>query len=93
MLLSVSTVDVFTEHHVLFKLVLDLMRLFQVSTYALLVEDVLEVISDVVVVHEDAASRIQRLTKVPYHPMCLNFPVHIMLIFLFLIRNKVFIDL
>lgn len=36
------------------------------STYALLVEDVLEVISDVVVVHEDAASRIQRLTKVPY---------------------------
>lgn len=34
------------------------------STYALLVEDVLEVISDVVVVHEDAASRIQRLTKV-----------------------------
>ncbi|KAG6595550.1 hypothetical protein SDJN03_12103, partial [Cucurbita argyrosperma subsp. sororia] len=34
-----------------------------VSTYALLVEDVLEVISDVVVVHEDAASRIQRLTK------------------------------
>lgn len=37
------------------------------STYALLVEDVLEVISDVVVVHEDAASRIQRLTKVPFY--------------------------
>ncbi|KAL7583033.1 hypothetical protein Lser_V15G42929 [Lactuca serriola] len=34
-----------------------------VSTYALLVEDVLEVVSDTVVVHEAAASRIQRLTK------------------------------
>ncbi|KAK0584450.1 hypothetical protein LWI29_013458 [Acer saccharum] len=34
-----------------------------VSTYALLVEDVLEVISDTVVVHEAAALRIQRLTK------------------------------
>ncbi|KAK3212793.1 hypothetical protein Dsin_017499 [Dipteronia sinensis] len=34
-----------------------------VSTYALLVEDVLEVISDMVVVHEAAALRIQRLTK------------------------------
>lgn len=34
-----------------------------VSTYALLVEDVLEVFSDTVVVHEAAASRIQRLTK------------------------------
>ncbi|GMI93097.1 hypothetical protein HRI_002979000 [Hibiscus trionum] len=34
-----------------------------VSTYALLVEDVLEVIVDTVVVHEAAASRIQRLTK------------------------------
>ncbi|XWS13038.1 hypothetical protein CRYUN_Cryun36dG0002900 [Craigia yunnanensis] len=34
-----------------------------VSTYALLVEDVLEVIADTVVVHEAAASRIQRLTK------------------------------
>ncbi|TXG57509.1 hypothetical protein EZV62_015338 [Acer yangbiense] len=34
-----------------------------VSTYALLVEDVLEVISDTVVVHEAAALCIQRLTK------------------------------
>ncbi|PON45599.1 PRC-barrel-like [Trema orientale] len=34
-----------------------------VSTYALLIEDVLEVLSDAVVVHEAAASRIQRLTK------------------------------
>ncbi|TYJ44705.1 hypothetical protein E1A91_A02G002800v1 [Gossypium mustelinum] len=34
-----------------------------VSTYALLVEDVLEVIADRVVVHEAAASRLQRLTK------------------------------
>lgn len=31
----------------------------------LFVEDVLEVVSDTVVVHEAAASRIQRLTKVP----------------------------
>ncbi|CAH1416442.1 unnamed protein product [Lactuca virosa] len=35
----------------------------KVSTYALLVEDVLEVVSDTVVVHEAATSRIQRLTK------------------------------
>ncbi|CAI9268597.1 unnamed protein product [Lactuca saligna] len=35
----------------------------KVSTYALLVEDVLEVVSNTVVVHEAAASRIQRLTK------------------------------
>ncbi|KAJ0647057.1 hypothetical protein HanLR1_Chr15g0557801 [Helianthus annuus] len=35
-----------------------------VSTYSLLVEDVLEVVSDTVVVHDAAASRIQRLTKV-----------------------------
>ncbi|XP_058075401.1 uncharacterized protein LOC131223881 isoform X2 [Magnolia sinica] len=35
----------------------------KVSTYGLFVEDVLEVTSDTVVVHEDAASRIQRLTK------------------------------
>ncbi|MED6172677.1 hypothetical protein PIB30_052255 [Stylosanthes scabra] len=34
-----------------------------VSTYSLLVEDVLEVVSDAVVVHEAAASRIQRLSK------------------------------
>ncbi|KAD4584554.1 hypothetical protein R6Q59_036573 [Mikania micrantha] len=34
-----------------------------VSTYALMVEDVLEVVSDTVVVHDAAASRIQRLTK------------------------------
>ncbi|XP_071738423.1 uncharacterized protein [Rutidosis leptorrhynchoides] len=34
-----------------------------VSTYALMVEDVFEVVSDTVVVHEAAASRIQRLTK------------------------------
>lgn len=37
---------------------------FQVSTYALFVEDVLEVVSDAVIVHEAAASRIHRLTKV-----------------------------
>jgi hypothetical protein len=36
----------------------------QVSTYALPVDDVLEVLSDTVVVHESAASHIQRLTKV-----------------------------
>jgi len=36
-----------------------------VSTYALLVEDVLEVVFDAVVVHEAAALRIQRLSKVP----------------------------
>nr|GEX73018.1 hypothetical protein [Tanacetum cinerariifolium] len=35
----------------------------KVSTYALLVEDVLEVVLDTVVVHEAAASRIQRLTR------------------------------
>lgn len=40
--------------------------LFQVSTYALFVEDVLEVLPDTVVVHEAAASRIQRLTKVSF---------------------------
>nr|XP_043636165.1 uncharacterized protein LOC122607291 [Erigeron canadensis] len=34
-----------------------------VSTYALLVEDILEVLLDTIVVHEAAASRIQRLTK------------------------------
>ncbi|XP_004302565.1 PREDICTED: uncharacterized protein LOC101314001 [Fragaria vesca subsp. vesca] len=34
-----------------------------VSTYALFVEDVLEVVSDAVIVHEAAASRIYRLTK------------------------------
>ncbi|XP_057737565.1 uncharacterized protein LOC130954812 [Arachis stenosperma] len=34
-----------------------------VSTYSLLVEDVLEVVSDAVVVREAAASRIQRLSK------------------------------
>lgn len=34
------------------------------STYALFVEDVLEVVSDAVIVHEAAASRIYRLTKV-----------------------------
>lgn len=38
--------------------------LFQVSTYALFVEDVLEVASDKVFVHEAAAVRLQRLTKV-----------------------------
>ncbi|QHO12067.1 putative serine/threonine-protein kinase [Arachis hypogaea] len=36
-----------------------------VSTYSLLVEDVLEVVSDAVVVRKAAASRIQRLSKVP----------------------------
>ncbi|KAK6943283.1 hypothetical protein RJ641_028660 [Dillenia turbinata] len=35
----------------------------QVCTYALFVKDVLEVVSDKVVVHENAASRVQRLTK------------------------------
>ncbi|KAK2981848.1 hypothetical protein RJ640_010365 [Escallonia rubra] len=34
-----------------------------VSTYGLFVEDVLEVVADTVVVHEAAASRVQRLTK------------------------------
>ncbi|GAV74407.1 hypothetical protein CFOL_v3_17887 [Cephalotus follicularis] len=34
-----------------------------VSTYAVLVEDVLEVVADTVVVHEAAVSRLQRLTK------------------------------
>nr|XP_029148574.1 uncharacterized protein LOC112749445 isoform X1 [Arachis hypogaea]XP_029148576.1 uncharacterized protein LOC112749445 isoform X1 [Arachis hypogaea] len=34
-----------------------------VSTYSLLVEDVLEVVSDAVVVRETATSRIQRLSK------------------------------
>lgn len=34
-----------------------------VSTYALLVEDVLQVLADTVIVHEAAASRMQRLTK------------------------------
>lgn len=34
-----------------------------VSTYALLVEDVLEVVADAVIVHEAATSRMQRLTK------------------------------
>ncbi|XP_077215319.1 uncharacterized protein LOC143849909 isoform X2 [Tasmannia lanceolata] len=34
-----------------------------VSTYGLFVEDVLEVTSDTVVMHEDAASHVQRLTK------------------------------
>lgn len=36
----------------------------QVSTYRLQVEDIMEVLEDIVVVHEDAASRKQRLTKV-----------------------------
>lgn len=50
----------------------------QVSTYALFLEDVLEVASDYVVVHEAAASRIQRVTKVhqlaqPNH-LSLSFP-------------------
>ncbi|XP_021767166.1 uncharacterized protein LOC110731601 isoform X1 [Chenopodium quinoa] len=34
-----------------------------VSTYALFSDDVLEVVSDLIIVHEAAASRIQRLTK------------------------------
>uniref|UniRef100_A0A1J3KAN3 PRC-barrel domain-containing protein n=1 Tax=Noccaea caerulescens TaxID=107243 RepID=A0A1J3KAN3_NOCCA len=34
-----------------------------VSTYRLQVEDIMEVLEDIVVVHEDAASRKQRLTK------------------------------
>ncbi|XP_028808586.1 uncharacterized protein LOC114763145 [Neltuma alba] len=34
-----------------------------VTTYSLMIEDVLEVLSDAVVVHEAAASRIQRLSK------------------------------
>lgn len=38
--------------------------LLQVSTYALLVDDVLEVFSDTVIVHDAAVSRLQRLTKV-----------------------------
>ncbi|GAB2235267.1 hypothetical protein Droror1_Dr00025688, partial [Drosera rotundifolia] len=35
----------------------------QVTTYALFIEDVMEVISDIVIVNEAAASRIQRVTK------------------------------
>ncbi|XP_015690457.2 uncharacterized protein LOC102700127 [Oryza brachyantha] len=34
-----------------------------VSTYCLFVEDVLDIVSDTVVVHEDAISRVQRLTQ------------------------------
>ncbi|XP_049346818.1 uncharacterized protein LOC125811361 [Solanum verrucosum] len=34
-----------------------------VSTYGLFVEDVVDVLSDTIVVHEAAASRLQRLTK------------------------------
>ncbi|CAL9108871.1 unnamed protein product [Musa acuminata var. zebrina] len=34
-----------------------------VSTYCLLIDDVLQVVSDTVVVHQDAISRVQRLTK------------------------------
>ncbi|OEL14853.1 hypothetical protein BAE44_0024128 [Dichanthelium oligosanthes] len=34
-----------------------------VSTYCLLVEDVLDIVSDTIVVHEDAVSRVQRLTQ------------------------------
>uniref|UniRef100_A0A0A9GEG0 Uncharacterized protein n=1 Tax=Arundo donax TaxID=35708 RepID=A0A0A9GEG0_ARUDO len=36
-----------------------------VTTYCLFVEDVLDIVSDTIVVHEDAASRVQRLTQVP----------------------------
>ncbi|KAL4374253.1 hypothetical protein AHAS_Ahas05G0163300 [Arachis hypogaea] len=43
---------------------LSIMPLSLVSTYSLLVEDVLEVVSDAVVVRKAAASRIQRLSKV-----------------------------
>lgn len=38
--------------------------IFQVSTYALFVDDVVEVFGDTVVVSDAAVSRIQRLTKV-----------------------------
>jgi len=34
-----------------------------VSTYCLFMEDVLDIISDTIVVHEDAVSRVQRLTQ------------------------------
>ncbi|CAL4939244.1 unnamed protein product [Urochloa decumbens] len=34
-----------------------------VSTYCLFVEDVLDILSDTIVVHEDAVSRVQRLTQ------------------------------
>lgn len=34
-----------------------------VSTYCLFVEDVLDIISDTIVMHEDAVSRVQRLTQ------------------------------
>lgn len=36
----------------------------QVSTYCLFVEDVLDIVSDTIVVHEEAVSRVQRLTQV-----------------------------
>jgi benzoyl-CoA reductase/2-hydroxyglutaryl-CoA dehydratase subunit BcrC/BadD/HgdB len=35
-----------------------------VSTYSLLVDDILEIVSDTIVVHEDVLSRLQRITKV-----------------------------
>ncbi|VAH90684.1 unnamed protein product [Triticum turgidum subsp. durum] len=35
----------------------------KVSTYCLFVEDVLDIVSDTIVVHEDAISRVQRLTQ------------------------------
>ncbi|TVU47170.1 hypothetical protein EJB05_06758, partial [Eragrostis curvula] len=34
-----------------------------VSTYCLFIEDVLDIVSDTIVVHEDAVSRVQRLTQ------------------------------
>lgn len=42
----------------------NLLFVIQVSTYALLVDDVVEVFTDTVVVRDAAVSRLQRLTKV-----------------------------
>lgn len=54
------------------------------STYALLVEDVLEVVSDTVVVHEAAASRIQRLTKVLALSLSMMASTCVLLMFFFI---------
>lgn len=42
----------------------NLLFVIQVSTYALLVDDVVDVFTDTVVVRDAAVSRLQRLTKV-----------------------------
>ncbi|KAH9610310.1 hypothetical protein KSS87_017511, partial [Heliosperma pusillum] len=54
-----------------------LSNFLKVSTYALFTEDVQQVVSDTIIVHETAASRIQRLTRVP-----LNFTVSVIVCYL-----------